>query len=70
MKYEFSKDQINNLLIFLDRAEIKGFQELNAMNEIINILQHPVQEKVHPQPQVKPESKTCESEEAKKARKK
>jgi len=44
LKYEFTEQQINNLLSFLDRVELKGFKELQAMNEIINILQSPVQE--------------------------
>jgi hypothetical protein len=31
--------QKNNLLVFLDRVEIKGLKELQAMNEILTSLQ-------------------------------
>ncbi len=42
-KYEFSDNQIRNLLTFLDRAEIKGFHEIQAINDIVSILNNPLQ---------------------------
>jgi hypothetical protein len=44
MKYELSEQIINNILIFLDRCEVKGFKEINAMQEIINNLNSPINE--------------------------
>lgn len=44
MKFEFTQEQLNNLMVFLDRAEMKGLKELQAMNEIINVLGNPIQE--------------------------
>ncbi|MEC0210241.1 hypothetical protein P4H70_14985 [Paenibacillus ehimensis] len=41
-KYEFSDTQISNLVAFLDRSEIKGFREIQAMNEIMHILNNPL----------------------------
>lgn len=38
MKLELNDNQINNLFIFLDRVEIKGLGELQAMNEILSSL--------------------------------
>lgn len=38
MKIELSQQVINNILIFLDRCEIKGFKEVLCMQEIINTL--------------------------------
>lgn len=35
---ELTDVQINNLMIFLDRVELKGFKEIQAMNEIVNAL--------------------------------
>lgn len=37
MIIELTEQQINNLMIFLNRVEIKGFQEITAMNEIMNV---------------------------------
>ena len=39
MKIEFTQEQINNLFIFLDRVEIKGFKEIQALNEILALFQ-------------------------------
>jgi hypothetical protein len=39
MKIEITQDQINNLFVFLDRIEIKGFKEIQALNEIIALFQ-------------------------------
>ncbi|MBU7316150.1 hypothetical protein [Paenibacillus oleatilyticus] len=41
-KYEFSDNQIRNLLTFLNRAEIKGFHEIQAINDIVSILNNPL----------------------------
>lgn len=38
MQIEISKEVLNNLLIFLDRVEIKGLKELQAMNQILDAL--------------------------------
>jgi len=46
VKYEFNEQQICNILVFLDRTEIKGLKELQAMNEIIQVMNNPVQEYV------------------------
>lgn len=44
MKYELENDVINNILVFLDRVEIKGFNELKAMNKIVDALHSPIKE--------------------------
>lgn len=38
MLIELTEQQINNLIVFLNRVEIKGFQEVEAFNQIVNIL--------------------------------
>lgn len=37
VKIEINKNAISNLITFLDRVEIKGIQEISAMNEILSI---------------------------------
>lgn len=44
MKYELQEHQVNNLITFLDRCEIKGVKEVQAFQELINILNSPIQE--------------------------
>lgn len=44
MKFEISKDVIHNLMLFLDRVDIKGLKEISAMNQILDILQKPLAE--------------------------
>jgi hypothetical protein len=44
MKFEFNEAQLNNLFVFLDRVEIKGLKEIQAMNEILNILHNPLKD--------------------------
>lgn len=44
MRFEFNEAQLNNLFVFLDRVEIKGLKEIQAMNEILNILHNPLKE--------------------------
>jgi len=46
MKFELSEQTINNILIFLDRCEIKGFKEIQAMQDIINKLNSPIKEEI------------------------
>ncbi|WP_158560866.1 hypothetical protein [Paenibacillus contaminans] len=41
IKYELTASHVNNLLIFLDRVEFKGIKELQAINEIMNVLTSP-----------------------------
>lgn len=43
MKIEISEQVRNNLLTFLDRIEYKGFKEIAAINEIIEVLNKPSQ---------------------------
>lgn len=38
MNIVFTEKQINNLLMFLNRVTITGFAEIEAFNEIMNIL--------------------------------
>jgi hypothetical protein len=42
MKYEISTQQHQNLLIFLNRIEYKGFEEVQAINSIMNALNTPL----------------------------
>jgi len=44
LKITFTEQQINNMMIFLDRVPIKGIKEIQAMNEILNALNHPTEE--------------------------
>jgi len=44
MKYELSKQQLENLAGFLNRVPLKG-AEVNAFIEIANIFQNPIKEK-------------------------
>ena len=44
MKIQLSEQQLNNLMVFLDRSGTRNFEELQAMNEILQILQNPIQE--------------------------
>ncbi len=44
MKYELKEHQLKNLLAFLDRVEYKGLQEVQVANELIYILNSPIQE--------------------------
>lgn len=44
MKYEFSEQVINNLVVFLDRIEFKGIKEHTALGEILEILRNPIKE--------------------------
>lgn len=44
MKLEFNESQLKNLVVFLDRIEFKGLQEVQAINEIINVINNPVKD--------------------------
>lgn len=46
MKYCLTDHQINNLMVFLDRVEVKGLTEIHAMNEILIALKNPCVEKI------------------------
>lgn len=41
-KFEFNENQINNIMVFLNRVPVTGFKEIEAMNEIIRIFQNPI----------------------------
>ncbi len=43
--YKFDKSSLNNLLNFLDRVDYKGLNEVKALNQIINILENPIDDK-------------------------
>ena len=43
--YKMTDQQVNNLLVFLDRVEYKGFKEIQAANEILKVLAEPVTDK-------------------------
>ena len=45
VKFEMTKEQLNNLITFLDRVDYKGFQEIGAVQEIMVALQNPTCEK-------------------------
>lgn len=38
MKIEFTENDYNNLMVFLDRVECKGLKEIHAMQTILNAL--------------------------------
>lgn len=38
MRITLDENQLKNLLTFLDRVQIKGFVEIQAMNELIQIM--------------------------------
>jgi hypothetical protein len=42
MKFEVSEADLQNIMTFLDRVEMRGFKELQAMNKILNIFQSPL----------------------------
>jgi len=43
-KIILSDNQLANLFIFLDRVEIKGFKEVQAINELLSALNNPLNE--------------------------
>ncbi len=44
-KFIFPKEDLQNLLIFLDRVQYKGLKEVDAINRIVRILQNPADDK-------------------------
>jgi len=46
MLYEISDRVKNNILAFLDRVRYQGLQENAALNEILKVLNSPIQESV------------------------
>ncbi len=42
MVYEINDKVKQNLLGFLNRVQLQGFNELSAMNELLSILNNPV----------------------------
>ena len=42
----FNDRQLQNLLLFLDRVEYKGLEEVQAIREIIDVLNHATEEKL------------------------
>jgi len=44
VRYEFTEEMVNNLFTLLDRVEIKGFKELQVMNNILDTLNSPILE--------------------------
>lgn len=44
MKFELNDKVYKNLMIFLDRVELKGMKEVHAFNEILNALSRPIKE--------------------------
>lgn len=42
----FNDRQLQNLLLFLDRVEYKGLEEVQAIREIIEALNHATKEKL------------------------
>ena len=44
MKIEITKQQLQNLMVFLDRSGTRNFQELQVMNELLQVLQNPINE--------------------------
>lgn len=46
MKIELTQAQINNLVLFLDRVELKGHKEVLAFMEIVNKLEEANKEEV------------------------
>lgn len=43
-KYEISEQIMNNILVFLDRVDYKGIKEIQAVNEVLQVLNNPIQE--------------------------
>ncbi|GCD11789.1 hypothetical protein [Clostridium tagluense] len=36
MKVELTNEMLNNLMLFMDRIDIKGLKEIHAINEILD----------------------------------
>lgn len=44
MKCEFTEQQVNNLLIFMDKVEVKGLKECYALLELVEIIKKALRE--------------------------
>jgi hypothetical protein len=44
LKFVFPNEDLQNLLIFLDRVQYNGLKEVDAINRIVRILQNPIDE--------------------------
>lgn len=44
MKFELSENVVKNLVLFLDRVELKGINESVALHEIVVSLNNPIKE--------------------------
>ncbi len=42
MKYIFTEENLNNLVVFLNRVEYKGLQEVEAIGQILSVLKKPI----------------------------
>lgn len=40
-QFNLSDEVLNNLMVFLDRVDLKGLKEVNAMNQILHVFTHP-----------------------------
>lgn len=49
MKFDFTEQQVNNLLVFMDRISLTGIKEVQAFNEIIAALNNPINEESNQQ---------------------
>jgi hypothetical protein len=41
--YQFNNAELQALIMFLDRVEYKGFQEISLINRIVDILKNPIE---------------------------
>lgn len=41
-QYELSEQVVNNIITFLDRVDVKGLKEVQAMSEILTALATPL----------------------------
>lgn len=40
--YQLSEQNVNNLLVFLNRIKYEGFEEVEAINQIMHQLKNPI----------------------------
>jgi hypothetical protein len=41
--YQFTNSEIQALIMFLDRVEYKGLQEISVISRLVNILKNPIE---------------------------
>lgn len=44
MKIEFAEQQLQNLIVFLDRVKYEGLKEVQAISEIMGVLNNPIKD--------------------------